>query len=223
MLVAVQLIDIVGFGGVLAVCAGMLYLASRIEPHWAAKDGSRFLTVAQELDQWGTPFGRKHEVRVNIDPDTDALVIRRRSLMRPSSDLYTLSAKVTSPPRGRAVFLLKKVNPTGEAVQLALRLPAKSKIVKRFDAILAANERPLPRSPTPPTPTPPVRPEPMSSRASPPPPDQPPAVDAPPPPPSPAGDAGAPEPAVGETESQSPGPNASDPPSSEPPDAGRDD
>ena len=139
MVVALQLIDVVGFGGVVAVCAGMLVLASRIEPHWASKDGRRFLTSAQEIDQFGTPFGRKHEVRVNIDDE--ALVVRRRSMLKPTADLYLLEAKVPSPPRGRAIYLLRKVNPTMERTQLALRVPAKSKVVAILDAILAANER----------------------------------------------------------------------------------
>jgi hypothetical protein len=147
VLLAIQIIDVLGFGGIVAVCAGMLYLASRIEPHWVSKDGHRFLTSAQELDQFGTPFGRKHEVRVSIDDEV--LVVRRRSLLKPSADLYTVQAKVPSPPRGRAVYLLRKVNPTMERSQLALRVPSRSKVVGQLDELLALHETPL--APPPPS------------------------------------------------------------------------
>lgn len=148
MLVAIQLIDVLGFGGIVAACAGMLYLAARIEPHWVSKDGHRFLTSAQELDQWGTPFGRKHEVRVSIDDEV--LVVRRRSMLKPSADLYTVQAKVPSPPRGRAVYLLRKVSPTMERSQLALRVPSRSKVVDELDRMLPEHDRPV--SPPPPAP-----------------------------------------------------------------------
>ena len=51
-----------------------LHLSSRIEPHWVAKDQSRFLTVAEELDQHGIRIGRKRDVRVHIDEESEALL-----------------------------------------------------------------------------------------------------------------------------------------------------
>lgn len=140
MLLALQLIDVLGFGSVLAVCLGMLYLASRIEPHWVSKDGTRFMSSAQELDEWSTPFGRRHEVRVAVDDEV--LSVRRRSMMRPTADLYFVEGKIPSPPRGREVYLLKKLTPTAERTQLALRVPAKSTIVPKLDAMVEARHRP---------------------------------------------------------------------------------
>ncbi|HET9666094.1 MAG TPA: hypothetical protein VFP09_05040, partial [Desertimonas sp.] len=61
-MVALQWVDVVGLIGILAACGGLYYLSSRIEPHWVAKDQSRFLTVAEELDQHGMPIGRKRDV-----------------------------------------------------------------------------------------------------------------------------------------------------------------
>jgi len=135
VIAAIHLIDILGFGGVAAVCLGMLWLSSRIEPHWASKDGSRFLTTANELDQWNTPVGRKHEVRCSFDDE--ALMVRRRSMLRPSADLYFVEAKVPNPPRGRQVYLLKKLDEAStDRPRLALRVPANSKVVGRLDALL---------------------------------------------------------------------------------------
>ena len=109
MLVAISPIDILGLAAIVAVCAGMLYLASRIEPHWVSKDDSRVLTTGQELDQWGTAFGRRHEVRVNIDRNDDVLHVSRRSMLRPTAGAWTIAAKLPNPPRGRAIYLLKRV------------------------------------------------------------------------------------------------------------------
>ena len=80
VLAALQWIDIVGLIGILVACGGLYYLSSRIEPHWVAKDRSRFLTVAQDLDQHGMPVGRRRDVRVHIDDESDALLVSRRSI-----------------------------------------------------------------------------------------------------------------------------------------------
>jgi hypothetical protein len=157
VLVAISPTDILGLAAIIAVCVGMLYLASRIEPHWVSKDDSRFLSTAQELDQWGTAFGRRHEVRVNIDPDDNVLHLSRRSMLRPTSGVWTISAKVPTPPRGRVIYLLKRVGeapPTKSRLggrsatvepdtgQMALRLPAKSRVVPILDAMLDGTPRP---------------------------------------------------------------------------------
>lgn len=139
MIPAVVFIDIVGLVAILAICGGMLFLASRIEPHWVAKDKRRFLTTAHELDQFGLPMGRKHEVRVHVDPDTDSLVIRRRSLVRGGgSGRWYVHAKSPKPPRGRAVYILKSVSDTTDVTRMALRFPAKSAMIPHMDELLAA-------------------------------------------------------------------------------------
>ena len=56
--------DLLWLLGAVVVCGGLYLLASRIEPHWVAKDGSRFLTTAQPIDRSGHNIGRKREVRV---------------------------------------------------------------------------------------------------------------------------------------------------------------
>ena len=134
---ALVLTDLLGFGAVLLVCAGCLFIANRIEPHWVSRDGHRFLTVAQELDQWGLPFGRRREVRARVDDETDTLVITRRSVMRPSQTVWVIDAKSPDPPRGKAVYILKKVTSEPVIGQLALRLPANSRMVPKLDEILA--------------------------------------------------------------------------------------
>lgn len=137
-MIAAVLTDILGLLAIVALCGGMLFLAYRIEPHWVSKDKRRFLTVAQELDQVGTPLGRKHEVRVHVDPEDDALLIRKRSVVRPGSNIWQVHGKAPKPPRGRAVYILKKVTADTDVGHMALRLPVRSKMIPRMEQLLAA-------------------------------------------------------------------------------------
>ena len=127
--------DIVGLIGILAACGGLYYLSSRIEPHWVAKDQSRFLTAAQDFDDHGVPIGRRRDVRVHIDGESDALLVSRRSMLRPSSGVWTVKSKSTT-SRGKYVYMLRPASPDAEAAQLALRVPASSRVVARLDELL---------------------------------------------------------------------------------------
>jgi hypothetical protein len=135
--IAVAVLDVLGLLGILGVCGGMLVLANRIEPHWVARDQRRFLAVAHDIDQFGLRAGRKREVRVHVDPEEDALMIRGRSMLRPSSGIWVVRSKVPSPPRGRVVYILKKVSGTTDGDTMALRLPEKSKMIPRMEQLLA--------------------------------------------------------------------------------------
>jgi hypothetical protein len=126
-------IDIVGLIGILAACGGLYYLSSRIEPHWVAKDRSRFLTVAQELDVHGLPIGRRRDVRVHLDNESEALLVSRRSMLRPGSGMWTVKSKSTS--RNRNVYVLRPASPDDTGL-LALRVPQKSPVIPRLDELL---------------------------------------------------------------------------------------
>jgi hypothetical protein len=127
--------DVVGLILIVAACGGLYYLSSRIEPHWVAKDQSRFLTVAQELDQRGLPIGRRRDVRVHIDEDGDALLVSGRSRLRGTSSVWTIKSK-TEAGRSRNVYVLRPASPSADAAFLALRVPQRSKVVPRLDAML---------------------------------------------------------------------------------------
>ena len=140
-------VDVLGLLAIAAACIGMLYLASRIEPHWVARDGSRFLSTGQELDEFGRPAGRRREVRVRVDADAGVLHVSRRSLARPVGALWQIASKSPNPPRGRVVYLLQRVDDvaaTGArgaepvAQQMTLRLPASSKVLGTLDGMLPA-------------------------------------------------------------------------------------
>jgi hypothetical protein len=128
-------LDVVGLVGIVVMCGGLYYLSTRIEPHWAAKDQSRFLTVAQELDHHGLPLGHRRDVRVHFDPGGEALLVSRRSWMRPSPAVWTVKSR-SATGRGRYVYVLRPAAKLGDVALLALRVPQRSKVVPRLDALL---------------------------------------------------------------------------------------
>jgi hypothetical protein len=132
---ALQLIDVLGLLGIIVACGGLYYLSSRIEPHWVAKDGSRFLTVAQDIDQHGIPVGRRRDVRVHIDDESDVLLVTRRSILKQDSGM-TFTVKSRSTKGKRNIYVLRPEEPTTNVGFLALRVPKSSKVVPRLDELL---------------------------------------------------------------------------------------
>ena len=52
-----------------AVMAGLAWVGFRIEPHWVAKDHSRFLCNAQLMTERGDPVGRFKETKILVEPN----------------------------------------------------------------------------------------------------------------------------------------------------------
>jgi len=100
--VAVEYLGAVAF---VAVLGAMLFAAFKLEPHWASKDGLRFLCNTQEMlgDQ---PAGRPRETQVAVLPDGSLHVSQKRNMRRRGST-WTLIGKSDSPPRKREVFLAR--------------------------------------------------------------------------------------------------------------------
>ena len=122
------------FVGAVAVCIGMLVVAHRIEPHWVAKDGMRFLTMSESVDRFGTVIGRRREVRGTVLPD-GGLMIAHRSLLRSSGKVFRVQAKSPNPPNGREMYVVEQVPPPADGSMLVLRLPANSPMVPVLDRL----------------------------------------------------------------------------------------
>ena len=120
----------------IGACAGMLWLAARIEPHWASRDGRRFLTVAQPIDRHGQSLGRPFEVRVTVGADRMLHLARRRLVRRQTNQIFAVAGASEHPPRGKAIYLLHTVPADTEGNQLVLRLPARSKAVAVIDDLI---------------------------------------------------------------------------------------
>jgi len=142
--------------GAIVVCGGLFFIASRMEPHWVAKDGTRFITTSQLIDRVGETIGRRREVRVALLPD-GGLLVSRRSIIKSTSGVWRIQAKSPNPPKGRQVYLLREIPPDPDGELLALRVPASSRIVPTLDAVTPDIDPNDPRVVSVPTPHPGTR------------------------------------------------------------------
>src|SRR4051794_26371976 len=124
----------------IGLCAGLIYLGYRIEPHRVSKDGKRFLCTGQRLAPGGDTDGRKREVWITVlDGGQLQVDIKRR--MHHDLSHWTLEGKAPNPPSGRAVYVLRTVNNLGALDRMAIRLPAKSKAVSVLDDVITNRAR----------------------------------------------------------------------------------
>jgi hypothetical protein len=120
----------------IGLCAGLIYLGYRMEPHRVSKDGKRFLCTGQRLGPGGDTDGRKREVWITVlDRGQVQVDVKRR--LRHDLSHWSLEGKAPSPPKGRAVFVLRTANTLGGLDRMAIRLPAKSKAVAVLDDMIA--------------------------------------------------------------------------------------
>lgn len=128
-------VDVVWFLLFVAVMGGMWWFASRIEPHYSSKDGTRFLCNGQEIVD-NEPFGRKRETRVTVMPDGVLNVSQKRRLRR-TNERWALVGKSPEPPKGKQIYLLQQFA-DGKWLpdQMSLHIPAKSRVVPVLDALL---------------------------------------------------------------------------------------
>jgi hypothetical protein len=116
--------------GAFAACGLMLWGASRIEPHWASKDGNRFTCRVQRLGPHDAPVGAWREMRALVDGET--MTLSARGLRgRELRGAYHVVAKSESPPKNREIYIC-----TGPA-RILLRLPSSSRAVPILDEMLA--------------------------------------------------------------------------------------
>lgn len=129
-------VDFVWIALIVAVMAGMWWVAYRMEPHWSSRDGHRFMCTAQEI-VGGSPVGHPRETRVLISPDGGVFVTQKRLLRRRSSQWH-LIGKSPAPPRKLQVYVAEH-RPEGNlpTTHLAIRIPANSRCVPVLDGLLA--------------------------------------------------------------------------------------
>lgn len=124
--------DYVWFALAVGLMVFLAWVGFKIEPHWVAKDLSRFIGYGQLMNDKGDALGRFRETRLLIEPDGEILVDQRRFMRRRHSSSYRLVGESDTPPRRRAVFLLRGHDSYGMPVMLAVRVPASSKIVPKL-------------------------------------------------------------------------------------------
>ena len=117
----------------IAACGCMVWAAYRMEPHWASRDGRRFIGRAQRLGDFDLPTGRWHEVRVAVDGSKVSLDSRSRR-GREFRGRYGVLARSPEPPDGKEIFVL-----AGE-MKLLVRVPRKSRCVPVLRALMESSD-----------------------------------------------------------------------------------
>lgn len=118
--------------GAIIVLGGLGAIALWMEPHWASKDGKRFICRAQLLTGPSDPAGRWREVRGYIEDGR--VVVRARSPLGGSlSGTWSMRSRGDIDRRKRYVYLLGR---DSDDKQLALRIPDNSKARPTFDELL---------------------------------------------------------------------------------------
>ena len=115
---------------------GMWWVGYRMEPHWASKDGQRFLCGSQEFFH-GMLAGHPRETQVAIMAG-GTLHITQKKMLRRQRSTWTLAGKSADPPKKLEIFVAQQsIDGTPTQTMLALRIPKKSKCVAILDAELA--------------------------------------------------------------------------------------
>lgn len=126
------MVDVLTTAGALVVFGGLVWVAYRIEPHWASKDGRRMIARVQPLGQREEPDGRWREMRVSVDGA--AVTLSSRGLGSLSlRGTYRARGKSPQPPKRRAIYILE-----GER-RILLRIPSNSRAVPVLDALVASS------------------------------------------------------------------------------------
>lgn len=124
-------VDVVWFIALALGVAGLAWLLFGTDPHWASKDGRRFICRVQGLDDRLANDGLPAEVRVTVVDDIVEVRPRGLRAIRYKGH-YRVTAKAPSTSRKRSVYLLRA---DGEGRQIALRVPTTSRCAPVLDAL----------------------------------------------------------------------------------------
>ena len=130
----VVMIDALWIVGFVAVVGGLYYLAFRIDPHWASKDGHRFICHGQLVDRHGNTLQNWREFRFEVIDDMRIRARRRSRWTRRNVGVWRVAAKSDNPPKNREVYLLTSAE-SGITDQMAIRLPASSRAVAVLEGL----------------------------------------------------------------------------------------
>jgi len=124
---------------IIAVMAGLWWVAYRMEPHWASKDGSRMLCTVQELRDDGTT-SRPKEARVLVTA-SGLIQITRKQAMRRRTINCTMVGKSPKPPRNLELYVVQeRVDGKQLPDLIALRVPPKSRAIPVLERLVAEAE-----------------------------------------------------------------------------------
>jgi hypothetical protein len=129
-------VEFVWFALAVAVCIGLGWWATKIDPHWVSKDGRRFICAAQRLSDRGDPQTRWRETRVIVTGRE--VQIDQKRFMRRTTSFWRVASRSDDPPRRKEIFLLSGYDDAGAPAMLALRVPRKSRAVAALQSAMPA-------------------------------------------------------------------------------------
>ncbi len=122
---------------VIAVLAGLAWVALRMDPHWVSKDGLRFTCKVQQIRQNGRIEGRWREARCSIEGERLRVIIRGLGIRPDPFADYRVVGTSPDPPARAAVYVVRNVAAADPNDGLfSIRLPASSRAIAQLDAIL---------------------------------------------------------------------------------------
>ena len=124
---------------IFAAIGGIAWFAYGMEPHYASKDGHRFLCNTQEF-MAGRSTERKREARITVMPDDSLHVVQKKGLRR-SMHSWKLVGVSPDPPRKMAIYVAQRhFDDQPAPTQLMLRLPRNSRVIPVLDEVLARHD-----------------------------------------------------------------------------------
>ena len=122
---------------VVDVLVGLGWVALRIDPHWASKDGLRFTCKVQQIRQSGRIESRWRDARCAIEGDRLRVMVRGVGVRPDPFADYRVVGTSPDPPARTAVFVVRNVAASNPNEGLfSLRLPASSRAIAPLEAIL---------------------------------------------------------------------------------------
>jgi hypothetical protein len=117
----------------------LAWFAYGMEPHYASKDGLRFLCNTQEFID-GRSVERKREARITVLPEGALHVVQKKGIRR-SMHNWTLVGISPNPPKKLQIYVAQRqADDQRVPTQLMLRLPSKSRVIPVLDGILAEHD-----------------------------------------------------------------------------------
>jgi hypothetical protein len=115
----------------LAVIGLLAWLGWGLEPHWASKDGMRFMCRMQVHPPDPRDHARWHDVKVGVQ-EGELFVYSRSRRAKDARGVWRVIGATDDRERKRRIYELRGTNDEGAS----LRVPAKSRCVPVLDALV---------------------------------------------------------------------------------------
>ncbi len=115
----------------LAVIGLLAYVGWGLEPHWASKDGVKFMCRMQEYPDDPGQRLRWHDVKVKVD-DGELLVSARARKSSALRGVWRVVGAVTVDEKNRRLYEVRSTND----VSATLRVPQSSRCVPLLDRLV---------------------------------------------------------------------------------------